>query len=110
MAAYFFLATSQNPIPLNKLNSLKSATTSEVCSDGSLPFVRFKINVDKNVVIREIHSDDGSGKDTVSSEAYRNCQVVDRLNWICGDSPKKYMVDGKFYIDWPDGTVEMCVK
>jgi hypothetical protein len=110
MMTYFFLATSQSPITSNKLNPLKSATTSEACSDESLPFYRFKINEDKNVVIREIHADNGSGKDTIFSEAYKNCQVVDRLNWICGDSPKKYMVDGKFYIDWPDGTKEVCVK
>jgi hypothetical protein len=110
MVAYFFLATSQSPITLNKLNPLKSALSSEACSNESLPFYRFKINEDKNVVIREIHADNGSGKDTVFSEAYKNCQVVDRLNWICGDSPKKYMVDGKFYIDWPDGTKEICVK
>ena len=110
MAAYFFLATSQSPITSNKLNSLKSTTTSEACSNEALPFYRFKINEDKNVVIREIHADNGSGKDTIFSEVYKNCQVVDRLNWICGDSPKKYMVDGKFYIDWPDGTKEICVK
>jgi hypothetical protein len=110
MVAYFFLATSQSPITLNKLKPLKSASSSEACSNASLPFYRFKINEDKNVVIREIHADNGSGKDTVLSEAYKNCQVVDRLNWICGDSPKKYMTDGKFYIDWPDGTKEICVK
>ena len=121
MVAYYF-ANSENKISKlespnisstveeNKSNDIKNTITSEVCSGQDFGFYRFKVNVNKNVVLREIHAKDNSDKYDVSSEAYKNCQVVDRLNWVCGDSPKKYMVDGRFYIDWPDGTKEICVK
>ena len=76
---------------------------------GAGYFYRFKININNNTVLKEIHYSDNSG-DHVIPEAYQNCNIADAKNWICNSPIKKYMVDGRFYIDWSDGAKELCVK
>lgn len=111
MAASFFLTNSQKPSNINKSKFQESAADSKVCKDKYIPFYKFKVNVDKNIVISEIYAHNRIKIEIVSSQIYKNCGVVDQFNWVCMDSQeKKYMSDGKFYIEFTDGTMEMCVR
>jgi hypothetical protein len=111
---YYFANSTNKKYNLSSeavANKTVIAHNSDPCANqvGDGYFYRFKININNNTVLKEIHYSDSSG-DHVTVEAYQNCNIADAKNWICNSPIKKYMVEGKFYIDWSDGTKELCVK